>query len=196
MEVGLARIGTSPPAIEASPTVPASWTPTMTDRKVIHDRHAESSDETVVTDIEINVTSSSGGEQAPAGNRASHPPAECASGCTPFVARRKPPENREDMRMLRKMLSPYVWRKRGLIESKKTEPQELAVMIRELAVDAHRALQDPFVTAAKLADLSRRIKELRKSTRSARLSEIDCWLHQVQRRVEERWPAARLTTRT
>jgi hypothetical protein len=117
------------------------------------------------------------------------------SGCTNFVPHRKPPENREDMRMLRKLLSPDAWRRRGRTESKKPAPQELAVMIRELAVDAHHALNDPLVTAARLADLSRRIKELRKATRSVRLNEIDRWLHQVQRRVEERWPAARLTIR-
>jgi hypothetical protein len=97
--------------------------------------------------------------------------------------------------MLRKLLRPDAWRRRGLTESKKPEPQELAVMIRELAVDAHHALNNSLVMAVELKDLSRRINGLRKAARSARLSEIDRWLHQVQRRVEERWPAARLTTR-
>jgi hypothetical protein len=51
------------------------------------------------------------------------------------------------------------------------------------------------VTAGKLDELSRRIEGLRRSARSARLGEIDGWLHQVQRQVEGRRPAARLTTR-
>jgi hypothetical protein len=110
------------------------------------------------------------------------------------VAHRKPPENREEMRMLRKLLRPDAWRRRGRTEINESDPEALAAKIRELAVDANHALNDPFVTAARLADLSRRIKALRKATRSARLSEIDRWLHQVQRRVEERWQAARLTT--
>lgn len=76
-----------------------------------------------------------------------------------------------------------------------SDPEALAAKIRELAVDAHHALNNPLVTAAELKELSRRINRLRRATRSARLSEIDRWLHQVQRRVEERWPAASLTTR-
>ena len=97
--------------------------------------------------------------------------------------------------MLRKLLRPDAWRRRGRTESNKPDAEELAARIRELAVDAHHALNDPLVTAARLNDLSRRINELRKAARSARLSAIDRWLHQAQRRVEERWPAARLTTR-
>jgi hypothetical protein len=80
-------------------------------------------------------------------------------------------------------------------EFDKPDPGELAVRIRGLAIDAHDALNDPLVTAAKVNDLSRRIHELRRAARSARLGEIDRWLHQVQRRVEERWPAARLAPR-
>jgi hypothetical protein len=80
-------------------------------------------------------------------------------------------------------------------EFNKPDPEELAVGIRELAVDAHQALNNPLVTDAKLDDLSRRVNELRRATRSACMSEIDRWLHQVQRRIEERWPAVHLTTR-
>jgi hypothetical protein len=97
--------------------------------------------------------------------------------------------------MLRKLLGPDTWRRLGRTESNKPDAEELAASIRELAVDAHQALNDPLVTAAKLNDLSRRIEELRRSARSACLSEIDGWLHQVQRQVDERRPAARLTTR-
>lgn len=97
--------------------------------------------------------------------------------------------------MLRKLLRPDAWRRRGRTEFDKSDPEALAARIRELAVEVHQALNDPLVTAARLADLSRRIHQLRKAARSARLGEIDRWLHQVQRRVDERWPAARLTTR-
>ena len=146
------------------------------------------------------------------------------SGCTAFVARLKRHENREDMRMLRKRFSLAEWSRRGLnfpgdiapskkrrtsiehsasgedptmkaTEFNKPDPEDLAVRIRELAVEAHQALNNPFETAARMNDLSRRIKELRKAARSACMSEIDRWLHQVQQRVEERWPAVRLTTR-
>jgi hypothetical protein len=111
------------------------------------------------------------------------------------VARRRPQENREEIRMLRRMLRPDAWRRRGRTEFNKLDAEELATRIRELAVDAHHALNDPLVTPAEMSELSRRVEELRKAARSARLSEIDRWLHQVQRRVEERWAAARLTTR-
>lgn len=97
--------------------------------------------------------------------------------------------------MLRKLLRPDAWRRRRRTAFDKSDPEALAARIRELAVEVHHALNDPLVTAARLADLSRRIHQLRKAARSARLSEIDRWLHQVERRVEERWPAARLTTR-
>ena len=103
--------------------------------------------------------------------------------------------------MLRKTINPDPRRRRGpnlqeqVTASNKPDAEELAARIRELAVDAHHALNDPFVTVARLAEQSRRINELRKAARSARLSDIDRWLHQVQRRVEERRPAARLTTR-
>ncbi len=103
--------------------------------------------------------------------------------------------------MLRKTISPAARSGQGrnlqeqVTESNKPDAEELAARIRELAIDAHHALNDRFVTAARLADLSRRITWLRKGARSARLGEIDRWLHQVKRRVEERWPAARLTTR-
>ena len=103
--------------------------------------------------------------------------------------------------MSQKALGPDARRGRGtklqeqVAEFKKPDAEELASRIRALAVDARDALNDPFVTVARLAELSRRINELRKAARSARLSDIDRWLHQVQRRVEERRPAARLTTR-
>lgn len=97
--------------------------------------------------------------------------------------------------MLRELLRHRAWRKWRGTGFNRSDPAALAARIRELAVEVHRALNDPFVPAVTLAGLSRRIKELRKATRSTRLSEIDRWLHQVQRRVEERWPAARLTTR-
>jgi hypothetical protein len=97
--------------------------------------------------------------------------------------------------MLRKLLRPDTWRRLGRTESNKPDAEEFAASIRELAVDAHQALNDPLVTTAEVRDLSGRINKLRESARSASLSEIDRWLQQVQRRVEERWPAARRTTR-
>jgi hypothetical protein len=80
-------------------------------------------------------------------------------------------------------------------EFKKLDPEELAERIRKLAIDTHHALNNPFVTAARIDELSRRIHELRKEARAACLSQIDCWLHHVQRQVENRWPVARLSTR-
>ena len=68
---------------------------------------------------------------------------------------------------------------------KKVDPEELAARIRRLALDSHHAMRNPFVTAAKRDELSREIRELRKAARAAYLSEIDCWLHQFQRQVEE-----------
>jgi hypothetical protein len=141
------------------------------------------------------------------------------------LARLEPQENREDMRMFRRMLGLDAWKRWGPglqeqdmapsrkrrssrehsapgtdptttpTEFKEPELEELPVMIRELAVDAHRALKNPLVTAAEMSDLSRRIDALRKAARSACLSEIDRWLQQVQRRVDERRQTARLTTR-
>jgi hypothetical protein len=99
------------------------------------------------------------------------------------------------MRMLRKLLRPDAWRRRGRTEFNRSDPAALAARLRELAFDAHRALNDPLVTTVEVGDLSRRINNLRESARSAGLSEIDRWLQQAQRRVEERWPAARPTTR-
>jgi hypothetical protein len=82
-----------------------------------------------------------------------------------------------------------------VLEIRKLAPEELAERIRKLAIDTHHALNDPFVTATRIDELSRRIHELRKEARAACLSQIDCWLHQVQRQVENRWPGVRLTTR-
>jgi hypothetical protein len=75
------------------------------------------------------------------------------------------------------------------------EPEQLAERIRKLVIDSHHAVNNPFVTATKMNDLSREIHELRKAARTACMSEIDCWLHRLQRQVEERFPAVRLTTR-
>jgi hypothetical protein len=69
-------------------------------------------------------------------------------------------------------------------EFKKLAPEELAERIRKLAIDTHHALNNPFVTAARIDELSRQIHELRKEASAACLSQIDCWLHQVQRQVE------------
>jgi formiminotetrahydrofolate cyclodeaminase len=80
-------------------------------------------------------------------------------------------------------------------EFRKIEPEQLAKRIRKLALDSHHAVKNPFVTATKMKDLSREIHELRKEARASSLSEIDCWLQHVQRQVEARWPAVRLTTR-
>ncbi len=80
-------------------------------------------------------------------------------------------------------------------ERKRLEPEQLAKRIRKLAVDSHHAVKSPYLTAAKVTDLSREILELRNEARAASMSEIDCWLHQVQRQIEARWPAVRLTTR-
>jgi hypothetical protein len=80
-------------------------------------------------------------------------------------------------------------------ECNKVEPEQLAKRIRKLAIDSHHAVKNPFVTAAKVHDLSLEIQELRKQARAASLSQIDCWLHHVQQQVEARWPAVRLTTR-
>jgi formiminotetrahydrofolate cyclodeaminase len=81
-------------------------------------------------------------------------------------------------------------------EVNKMEPEQLAQRIRKLALDSHHAMKGPYVTAAKMKDLSSEIRELRKEARASSLSEIDCWLHHVQRQIEARWPAVRLTTRT
>ena len=79
--------------------------------------------------------------------------------------------------------------------SSKIEPEQLAKRIRKLALDSHHAVKSPYVTAARMKELSREIHELRKEARASSLSEIDCWLHHVQRQVEAHWPAVRLTTR-
>jgi hypothetical protein len=103
--------------------------------------------------------------------------------------------------MSQKALGPDARRRREpnfqgqVTEPNRPDAEELAAGVRALAVDAHDALNDPLVTAATLNHLSRRIEELRRAARSAHLSEIDRWLQQAQRRVEERWPAARPTTR-
>jgi hypothetical protein len=63
-----------------------------------------------------------------------------------------------------------------------------------VAIDSHHAVKTPFVTVAKINDLSREIHELRKAARAAYMNEIDFWLHQLQRQVEERRRAVDLTT--
>jgi hypothetical protein len=78
-------------------------------------------------------------------------------------------------------------------ELKKVNPEQLAARIRKLALDSHHAMRNPFVTAAKLDELSREIRDLRKAARAAYLSEIECWLHNVQRQVEKRLPVVHLT---
>jgi hypothetical protein len=80
-------------------------------------------------------------------------------------------------------------------ELKKVDPEQLAARIRRLALDSHHAMRNPFVTAAKLDELSREIRDLRKAARAAYLSEIDCWLQRVQRQVENRWSVVGVTTR-
>lgn len=80
-------------------------------------------------------------------------------------------------------------------ERKMVEPEQLARRIRKLAIDSHQAVKNPFVTAAKLDDLCREIRELRRVARAGYLSDIECWLQNVQRQVENRCPAVRLTTR-
>ena len=77
---------------------------------------------------------------------------------------------------------------------KKLNPEELAARIRKVAIDSHHAVKNPFVTAAKMNELFREIHELRKAARAAYMSEIDCWLHQLQRQVEDRRRAVGLTT--
>jgi hypothetical protein len=80
-------------------------------------------------------------------------------------------------------------------ERKKVEPEQLARRIRKLAIDSHNAVKNPFVTAAKLDELYREIHELRRVARAGYMSEIECWLQNVQRQVENRCPAVRLTSR-
>ena len=77
-------------------------------------------------------------------------------------------------------------------EIKKLDPAELAARIRKLAIETHHALNNQLVTAAKIDELSHQIHELRREARAACLSQIDRWLHNVQRQVENRWHAGRL----
>ena len=76
----------------------------------------------------------------------------------------------------------------------KVDSEELAARIRKLALDSHHAMRNPFVTAAKMNELFREIHELRKAARAAYMSEIDCWLHQLQQQVEHHRRAVGLTT--
>lgn len=64
------------------------------------------------------------------------------------------------------------------------DPEQLAAGIRRVAIDAHQALHNPFVTATRMNELFRQIRELRMAARASSLSEIDCWLDRLQRQVE------------
>ncbi len=55
-------------------------------------------------------------------------------------------------------------------------PAELAVRVRQLALDAHRVLKDPSATSGELVELSRKIDDLRRSCPSLSSRQIEHWL--------------------
>jgi hypothetical protein len=63
---------------------------------------------------------------------------------------------------------------------------EFARAIRQLAVDAHRALKRPDASAGDLMDLRRRCQKLLRAARGSRQTEIHGWLRSVDRTLDSR----------
>jgi hypothetical protein len=62
---------------------------------------------------------------------------------------------------------------------------ELASRLRQLALDAHRVMKNPFATTSELVELSRQIDELRGLTGASPVREIDRWLQCAAEQIRE-----------
>ena len=69
------------------------------------------------------------------------------------------------------------------------EPAEFAARVRQLAIDAHRVLKSETAATHELAQLGRRLDELRLGGHMDLSRAIDRWLNQAYRQIEARWIA-------
>jgi hypothetical protein len=66
------------------------------------------------------------------------------------------------------------------------DPAHFAARVRQIALDAHRILNDPFVTSRELVELSGRLDELWRNCPGHRSSGLDRWLRNTRDLVDSR----------
>ncbi len=74
----------------------------------------------------------------------------------------------------------------GHAACKNLDPGQFASSIRQLAVDAHRVLKDPFASSDQLKDLSKRIDVLRRTSPMNCSSAVARWLRSVEGIIDSR----------
>ena len=74
------------------------------------------------------------------------------------------------------------------------DPAEIAAEVRQIALEAHRVLKNPYVASDDLRAVLRRLRVLRRQTRCSALIEIDHWLENADALVKTRARTLRQAT--